>query len=108
MSALVPSPAQRLRPGRPLTLAGIADGAEGLVIADLARAVAAAPQPPAISATVICRDGSRMAMLARQPGLPSPQRGYARLFHQTVLQADEGCDFDFLQGTARIAEPEIH
>lgn len=24
-------------------------------------------------------------------------RGYARLFHDTVLQADEGCDFDFLR-----------
>ncbi|QCK85009.1 dihydroxy-acid dehydratase [Phreatobacter aquaticus] len=25
-----------------------------------------------------------------------PSRGYARLFHDSVLQADEGCDFDFL------------
>lgn len=25
-----------------------------------------------------------------------PKRGYARLFEETVLQADEGCDFDFL------------
>jgi dihydroxy-acid dehydratase len=25
-----------------------------------------------------------------------PDRGYAALFHRTVLQADEGCDFDFL------------
>ena len=24
------------------------------------------------------------------------ERGYARLFHDSVLQADEGCDFDFL------------
>ncbi len=59
------SPAQRLKAGRPLTLAGVADGAEGLVVADLARAVAAADKPPAISAAVICRDGGRMAMLAR-------------------------------------------
>jgi dihydroxy-acid dehydratase len=28
---------------------------------------------------------------------PRPNRGYARLFHDTVLQADEGCDFDFLR-----------
>jgi dihydroxy-acid dehydratase len=27
---------------------------------------------------------------------PEPDRGYAALFHRTVLQADEGCDFDFL------------
>jgi dihydroxy-acid dehydratase len=23
-------------------------------------------------------------------------RGYAKLFEETVLQADQGCDFDFL------------
>jgi dihydroxy-acid dehydratase len=28
---------------------------------------------------------------------PLPARGYARLFGRTVLQADEGCDFDFLR-----------
>jgi dihydroxy-acid dehydratase len=27
---------------------------------------------------------------------PVPDRGYAALFHRSVLQADEGCDFDFL------------
>jgi len=59
------SPARRLKAGRPLTLAGIADGAEGLVIADLARAVAAGEKPPAISAAVVCRDGGRMATLGR-------------------------------------------
>jgi len=26
----------------------------------------------------------------------TPSRGYAALFHRSVLQADEGCDFDFL------------
>jgi dihydroxy-acid dehydratase len=40
----------------------------------------------------------RMARLATQPGAACPPRGYARLFQQTVLQADEGCDFDFLRG----------
>jgi transcription-repair coupling factor (superfamily II helicase) len=59
------SPAQHLTPGRPLLLASVADGAEGLIIADLARAIAATPKPPAISAAVICRDGGRMATLAR-------------------------------------------
>lgn len=34
---------------------------------------------------------------AEQPALPpSPARGYARLYHREVLQADQGCDFDFL------------
>ena len=28
---------------------------------------------------------------------PLPGRGYARLFGRAVLQADEGCDFDFLR-----------
>jgi hypothetical protein len=30
------------------------------------------------------------------------------MYSQHIGQADEGCDFDFLEGTARIAEPEIH
>ena len=59
------SPAELLAPDRPLTLANVADGAEGLVISDLARAVAARTNPPATSALVICRDGPRMAALAR-------------------------------------------
>ena len=60
------SPGERLSPGRPLTLAGIADGAEGLVIADLARSIAAGNKnPPAISLAVVCRDGARLAMVSR-------------------------------------------
>src|SRR5260370_7075308 len=64
MSA-VRNPAELLVPGRPLTLASVADGAEGLVIADLARAVAARADAPATSVVVICRDGPRIAALAR-------------------------------------------
>ncbi len=67
------SPAQRLAAGRPLQLAGIADGAEGLVIADLARAIAAGKNPPAISLAVVCRDGVRMAMLARALAFFAPE-----------------------------------
>ncbi|ACL55495.1 IlvD/Edd family dehydratase [Methylobacterium nodulans] len=44
------------------------------------------------------------AELARRAAaLPAPprpawaERGYARLFHDTVTQADEGCDFDFMR-----------
>jgi dihydroxy-acid dehydratase len=36
------------------------------------------------------------------------ERGYGAIFAQHVKQADEGCDFDFLEGTAPVAEPEIH
>jgi dihydroxy-acid dehydratase len=36
------------------------------------------------------------------------ERGYGAIFSQHVKQADEGCDFDFLEGTAPTPEPEIH
>ena len=49
-----------------------ADGAEGLVLADLARAVAASPAAPAISVAVICRDGQRMAALSRSLAFFAP------------------------------------
>jgi transcription-repair coupling factor (superfamily II helicase) len=65
MKPVAKSPAALLAPGRVITLANVAEGAEGLVVADLARAVAAKPKPPAVSLAVICRDGSRMAQLAR-------------------------------------------
>jgi transcription-repair coupling factor (superfamily II helicase) len=67
------SPAKRLTAGRPLLLSGIADGAEGFVLTDLARAVAAGTAPPAISLAVICRDGPRMAMLARSLAFFAPE-----------------------------------
>jgi dihydroxy-acid dehydratase len=42
------------------------------------------------------------------PRAPLYPRGFGRLYAQHVTQADRGCDFDFLEGTAPIAEPEIH
>ncbi len=41
---------------------------------------------------------------------PAPrfERGYGVLYQQHITQADQGCDFDFLEGTAATAEPEIH
>jgi dihydroxy-acid dehydratase len=41
---------------------------------------------------------------------PAPRypRGYGAMFSEHIGQADEGCDFDFLAGTAHVAEPEIH
>jgi transcription-repair coupling factor (superfamily II helicase) len=59
------SPADALQAGKPLTLAQVADGAEGLVLADLARAIAARKDAPAISLAVVCRDGQRMQALSR-------------------------------------------
>jgi dihydroxy-acid dehydratase len=29
------------------------------------------------------------------------QRGYAHLFYETILQADDGCDFDFMTGKGK-------
>jgi dihydroxy-acid dehydratase len=39
------------------------------------------------------------AELARRPFAPpaAPARGYRRLYREQVLQADQGCDFDFLR-----------
>ena len=36
------------------------------------------------------------------------ERGYGKIFSEHIRQANEGCDFDFLEGTAPTAEPEIH
>src|SRR3974390_1423880 len=61
----MPSPAKALQAGKVLTLAEVADGAEGLVLADLARSIAAKADAPAISLLVVCRDGQRMQALSR-------------------------------------------
>ena len=41
---------------------------------------------------------------------PAPHypRGFGSIYLKHVAQANEGCDFDFLRGTAPIADPEIH
>jgi dihydroxy-acid dehydratase len=43
----------------------------------------------------------------KPPELQYP-RGFGRLHALHVMQANKGCDFDFLEGTAPIADPEIH
>jgi dihydroxy-acid dehydratase len=43
-----------------------------------------------------------------KPREPIYPRGFGRLYAQHVTQADKGCDFDFLEGTQGIPEPEIH
>src|SRR6266436_3678644 len=59
------NPTELLILGRPLTLASVADGAEGLVAADLARGLAARADATATSLAVVCRDRARMGALAR-------------------------------------------
>ncbi len=75
MTSPIRSPAEQLAPGRALTFANVAEGAEGLIVSDLARAVAAKPKPPAVSLAVVCRDGARMAALARSLEFFAPDLG---------------------------------
>jgi len=47
----------------------------------------------------------------REAWTPPPvkfSRGYGALYQKHITQADQGCDFDFLEGTAPTADPEIH
>ena len=48
----------------------------------------------------------RRAAWKRPP--PRYERGFGALYQQHITQADQGCDFDFLEGTAPTPEPEIH
>jgi dihydroxy-acid dehydratase len=45
---------------------------------------------------------------AWKPPARKYERSYGAIFSGHVKQADEGCDFDFLEGTAPVPEPEIH
>jgi dihydroxy-acid dehydratase len=45
---------------------------------------------------------------AWRPPVALYPRGYGALYSNHIRQAHEGCDFDFLEGTAPIADPEIH
>ena len=51
-------------------------------------------------------------MARRRAAWKAPQvthpRGWVALYSKHVTQADKGCDFDFLEGTAPVPEPEIH
>jgi dihydroxy-acid dehydratase len=55
-------------------------------------------------------DDAELARRKREWKAPARryQRGYAMLFSQHIGQANAGCDFDFLEGTAPTPEPEIH
>jgi len=43
-----------------------------------------------------------------QPPTPRYARGYGALFAQHITQANDGCDFDFLEAGQKIEDPEIH
>jgi dihydroxy-acid dehydratase len=46
----------------------------------------------------------RRAALAPTATPEWARRGYAHLFNETILQADEGCDFDFMTGKGKGAQ----
>jgi dihydroxy-acid dehydratase len=56
----------------------------------------------------VCDEVLAQRRASWMPPPPRYPRGYGAMYSQHIGQADEGCDFDFLQGTAPIAEPEIH
>jgi dihydroxy-acid dehydratase len=43
-----------------------------------------------------------------QPPPAKYGRGYGALYLQHITQANEGCDFDFLEAGPPVPEPEIH
>ena len=45
---------------------------------------------------------------AWMPPKPHYVRGYGLLHSRSVSQANRGCDYDFLEGSERVPEPEIH
>jgi dihydroxy-acid dehydratase len=45
---------------------------------------------------------------AWQPAPPRYVRGYGAMYLKHITQANEGCDFDFLEGVETTPEPEIH
>ncbi|HME28809.1 MAG TPA: transcription-repair coupling factor [Pseudolabrys sp.] len=90
MSIAAKSLAELLTPGKPLTLAQVADGAEGLVLADLARAVAANTNAPAVSLAVICRDGQRMRTLSSAMSFFGPDVQVMELPAWDCLPYDRG------------------
>ena len=55
-------------------------------------------------------DEAEMAARAKAWTAPPPNyvRGYGAMFAEHVLQADEGCDFDYLARRGNNPEPEIH
>jgi hypothetical protein len=52
---------------------------------------------PRVATRVLLVPAADRAARARAPAPPPPPpRGYAKLYHEHVLPADQGCDFDFL------------
>ncbi len=65
--------AEALVKGRSVLFSRVADGMEAMVVADLARAIAAEKNAPWPSLTVVCRDGQRLAALERGLAFFAPE-----------------------------------
>src|SRR5262249_26494909 len=65
-------PADRLAPGKSLTIANAPDGFSGLIAADLARNFAARSQSKSKRILVVCRDAEVMAAFARSLAFFAP------------------------------------
>jgi dihydroxy-acid dehydratase len=65
-----------------------------------------------VAARTLTLEISDAEMAARKAAWKAPKphypRGFGLLHLRHVTQANEGCDFDFLRGTAPIPDPEIH
>jgi dihydroxy-acid dehydratase len=55
-------------------------------------------------------DDAELARRRSEWRKPEPHfaRGFGALYQNHISQANDGCDFDFLEGTAATPEPEIH
>ena len=55
-------------------------------------------------------DDAELARRRSEWRKPAPHfaRGFGALYQNHIRQANDGCDFDFLEGTAPTPEPEIH
>ena len=54
------------------------------------------------------REELALRRAAWQRPAPKFERGFGALYQQHITQANQGCDFDFLEGTAPTPDPEIH
>ena len=63
--------------------------------------------PPAHARTSPTRSWTSAARTGSSPRAKFG-RGYGALYLQHITQANEGCDFDFLEAGPPTPEPEIH
>ncbi len=55
----------------------------------------------------ITEEELKRRLLERKQTVPYVERGYLRLYVEHVLQAHEGCDFDFLRGRAPLVDETV-